>query len=230
MITITSFSKGYGFFWDQVAPWLSGYVSSINKGHLERVDAPLTISDDPKIRAINNTIAFYAFVNMVNKGASSVGYKKEREQAFNHLKFLPRNNIDSYKMTKDDQKIIMEQVDRLYGQYKDKNVIANPAFPGSGILLSGCGDLYCKNVLIEVKAGERDLYPSDIKQLLIYSALNSISSNYISIINVELYNPRQGTRYSESLEVIGRMISDRSIEEIYSEIINFSETHCLTSH
>lgn len=224
MIPVTFLSRSFPSFWMSATPWLNTYVSFVNRGQLERFDTPVSYPDEPEFRAINNTVAFYLFLESYRRGAIPKDITSAFYQAKIALQFLPRNNLEKYSMGDNDRKQIIEQTRRLLMCYRQKDILAHPEFPGCGIILSTKGDIVYDDTLVEIKAGERNLAPSDIRQLLIYLSLNFAGGNVFDLKQVEILNPRQGLRYSQEIEDLCRNISDKTSEELFSEIIvTFSE-------
>jgi len=169
------------------------------------------------------------FEMAVQSGSLSESYEIPILRAKKLLAFLPRNNIDSYQFSEGDKFVIDQQVRNLISKYSDKQITFSPQFPGCGIILNCEGDFFYKNVIVEIKAGERELTPSDYKQVLVYAALNSQASQRIEIENFEIFNPRQGVSISANLDDLCRNISDRTKEEVYSAICSFAVGNELTS-
>lgn len=215
MISEVSFSRGYTSFWTEYVPWLGDYVSAINKGLGERIDQPIHLKDEPYHRSINNVIAFTLFKNIIKEKDEDI------EKAFLEAKKIvanyPRNNLDSYILSERYIKIIQMQCERLMQHY-DKPLEFYPEFRGCGIMESCRGDLFCDETLVEIKAGERDILPSDIKQLIAYAALNWLSSNPKPIKHVEIYNPRQGFLWNEELGELILTISNIPMEDLFDQI------------
>jgi len=89
------------------------------------------------------------------------------------------------------------------------------------------GDIFYNETLVEIKAGERGILSSDIKQIITYCALNWLSNHPKKIINVEFYNPRQGILWVSELEELIMSVSNLPIEDLFDQIgkylINMSE-------
>jgi len=225
MISEVSFSRGYTSFWTEHAPWISDYVSSLNKGLVERLEYPIELGDDTIHRSINNIIAFTLFKNVIEKNDSDI------EKAFVEAKKIaanyPRNNIESYILSEEYAKIIQRQCERLVRRYKGKSAEFYPQFSGCGIMESCQGDIFYNETLVEIKAGERGILSSDIKQIITYCALNWLSNHPKKIINVEFYNPRQGILWVSELEELIMSVSNLPIEDLFDQIgkylINMSE-------
>lgn len=216
MISEISFSRGYTSFWTEHAPWISDYVSSINKGLVERLQLPIEIGDDTIHRSINNIVAFTLFKNIASQGNSKI--EDAQKESFKIVKNYPRNNLETYTMTKEYELIIQKQSERLVNRYKGKVLEFYPQFSGCGMMESCQGDIFHNNTLIEIKAGERGLLSSDIKQIITYCALNWLSNSPITIDYVEFYNPRQGILWESKLIDIIMSISNLPIEDLFDQI------------
>ena len=229
MISVTNFARGFQSFWSNITPWFHGYVGSINKGQIERFKKPLVSKDLPINRSINNTIAVLKFVEACKSESLNEDLKLAEINAKAQLRYLPRSNCKNYSMGSDDIQQIIDQARRLFVLYSKKLIVPFPFFPGCRVILTCQGDLLYSKTLVEVKAGERDLVPSDIRQTLTYLALNSASKKPISIENIEIVNPRQGTIYYDTVDNLCDAVSDRTKEDIFLEINSFAESYSLIS-
>jgi hypothetical protein len=95
-----------------------------------------------------------------------------------------------------------------------------PHFPGCGWLDECEGDVFYQGRLVEIKAGERGFRGTDIRQLLIYCALNQAAQKY-DISRVCLLNPRVGVELDVQLEQLCRDIAGRSALDVLAEIVQF---------
>lgn len=222
MISEKTFARGYSSFWTQNTPWLSDYISFLNKGSVDRIFKPLESLDEPKHRSINNSAAFIDFKQKI------IGEELEMSKiigiASESLKHLPRNELNTYELNKIHSSIILEQSKRLINTYSSKTLTFAPQFKGCGIIANCQGDLYFDDVLCEIKAGERNIHSSDIKQLLVYCALNWLSEEKINIKNIEIFNPRQGIYWNSSLIKLMDNISALPMENLFEEIGHFVYT------
>lgn len=222
MITATTFSRGYSSFWQEVAPWLNGYVVHINNAELSRCGGAVASDDHPDHKAINNLIAAIQFEMETNKLAESGEFSESQKRALSVIKYLPRSQIESYELSDLNQMVIMRQVSNLRRIYT-KNIEFSPRFSGYSIISDCEADLIIGPRLIEIKAADRKVTPSDIRQLLTYLILNKLSANPIMIKRLELYNPRHARRYETSPEDLCSNISNISFSEICSHFESFIE-------
>jgi hypothetical protein len=143
------------------------------------------------------------------------------DRALEYLKRFPRTSASSYKFNQLNQKIVLKQVDNLFENYKD-DIKLNPFFPGCGIIDNCNGDILQNEKLVEIKAGERSIVPSDLKQLIVYSALNWISeTEKYKITELEIYNPRVGYKWTNSLEDFLNSITDISKEDVFDQLTKY---------
>lgn len=216
MISEVSFSRGYTSFWTEYTPWIGDFVGSINKGMGLQTQSPITVTDDAIHRSINNIIAFTIFKNIVKFKNDNI--EDAKDEAFAIAKNYPRNNLETYSFTNANYQVIKQLANRLAYQYKDKVVEFYPQFWGCGILESCQGDLHYDDTLVEIKAGERGLLSSDIKQIITYSALNWLSRKPMIIKQIEFYNPRQGILWKSNLNDMILSISNLPPADLFDQI------------
>jgi hypothetical protein len=95
-----------------------------------------------------------------------------------------------------------------------------PKFRGCGLIEECEGDALAGSTLYEVKSGDRKFRLIDVKQLLVYCALNYVNPMY-NIDRVTLLNPRVGVFLSQPLEVLARGVAGVSASELCSDLIDF---------
>ncbi|WPO43337.1 hypothetical protein [Tardiphaga sp. 42S5] len=105
---------------------------------------------------------------------------------------------------------------RILGE--GRPIETKPQFSGCGIIDSCEGDVYFDGQLFEIKAGDRNIRSVDLRQLLVYSALN-FAEKKRKIERVGLFNPRIGTYFSSTIEELCIEISGRSAIEMLSELV-----------
>lgn len=227
MISEKNFSRGYTSFWAEFTPWLNDYVSFLNEGFVTNIEQPLHYVDDVNHRSINNILAFTLFKNAIENNNNDI------LMALDEAKIIasnyPRNNLETYTLMDTYEQIVLAQTDRLLRRYRDKNLEFYPQFSGCGIMESCEGDILSENSLIEIKAGTsaKGILPSDIKQSLVYSALDWLSENSKNIIHIELYNPRQGIFWESNIEELIKTVSNHTFEDFFDQfgkyLVNLSD-------
>ena len=98
-----------------------------------------------------------------------------------------------------------------------------PTFPGCGILAACQGDLLAGETLYEMKASEEGFRVVDLRQLLVYGALNFASRGY-AIRRFGLINPRLGVFFRANAEELVEVMAGRAAIDLFSDILDFLST------
>jgi hypothetical protein len=93
--------------------------------------------------------------------------------------------------------------------------------PGAGIVDSCDVDAIDGDVVIEIKAGNRNCRSEDIRQVLVYSALLELSCQISRVRAVEVLNPRLGWHVSSDVESLLEMAGGRSWGHFRSEFESY---------
>lgn len=96
----------------------------------------------------------------------------------------------------------------------------SPMIMGCGLVARCFGDIYLDNTLIEVKAGERNFRAIDLRQIVVYAALNHVSMQY-PIDQVIWLNPRRGVFFRSSLDDICVLAAGRSAADCLTDLVRF---------
>src|SRR5690606_22785783 len=120
--------------------------------------------------------------------------------------------------------IAIELAKRLEKYFKNqeesKPILIQPRFKGCGLLDSCYGDILVSPTLYESKMVERNLRSVDLRQLLIYCALNYRSKQY-QISDVAVINARRGMLYHFELDYLAKRVSGRTAPELLHHIADF---------
>ncbi|MBR6125600.1 hypothetical protein IKQ19_18745 [Candidatus Saccharibacteria bacterium] len=218
MISETTFARGYSSFWMERFPWLNSYVQSVNSYKLEKFSSQIIDYDRVEHRSINNVMAFIHFRNLMKD--SSFTIEKSKEEALRYMQRFPRNNLSTYCFDSNDQRVVYGQISNLK-RIPIRDAIFDPDFSGCGIIDNCRGDILQGNKLIEVKGGNRYIQPADIKQLIVYLALDWISSNKYNIYQVEIYNPRVGFSWTTDADDLFRSVTSFTKEEVLEQLTKY---------
>lgn len=114
----------------------------------------------------------------------------------------------------------------LYAAFPANSVIEFcPAFPGAGFLNSSEGDLGIGDCLIEVKTTTRKPAGKDIRQLIVYAALDANAGNR-RWTHVGIFNPRRGTLHRVEIDsLILRLSGGQPRSDVFAELISFAESN-----
>ncbi len=233
MISERKFANSFSSFWNELLPIADTFVRRINLS-LDRFYLPFesTLESNRDIRAVINELSFRLFINMTKKNELS---KTDTEvlinEVINYIKRLATNIVIDKPLSSE------EYLEAQSLSYSLSNYFTNkeygslsfwPTFRGCGKLHACKGDILCNKTLIEVKAGDRLFRVTDIRQIIIYLSLNSISKQY-NIENVALVNPRKGLAYKLSVDSLIRDCSRRKPVDVFGDIIDFLSAEILSN-
>ena len=233
MISELVFARERSGFWHELLPMEEKFVRELN-----------TLRTEQFARRTRALVAHFDrdFVN-------ELGFRLFRETALNTRLFAVRSmdRVDAESLINDtrqfierlrsssgrpSQPLIVEAVhvteaqamaQRLRRCFQTQMLLGTltfePAFPGCGIVDEANGDIYSEGTLFEVKAGDRSFRATDVRQLLVYCALNHAAGAF-RIRNVGLVNPRVGTRALVGLDECALQMAGASAPDLLAAIVH----------
>jgi len=225
-------------FWSETLPLLTpSFVKVFNEAYVEDLTA-LPLSDFSDISIGDNVekhdlLAEFSFClaeisNYVSVPVDSFkGDGGRINEAYGKaVEFLKRyknetNEIVLNQYEIDESFLIAMQYGDFF-EYLDVNdVVFRPIVKGAGFLRGCAADLSVGDTLYEIKTVSRNLAGKDIRQLLVYLALES-SNNNNRWVNAGFFNPRKALHYKFSVDhLIYRTSGGRSTIEVFQDIIDF---------
>lgn len=232
MISETAFAQGFSSAWKNITPNSEHVIRRLNLG-TERIDLPVGYDSKPSRRAFINEAAFTLFKNTFNGEKLTLDSALKNKNLLEEVSAEVRSSLGRYHDITDEQLVAPSKQEwrEIYlladtisvfvrkTRSVDDDVLIAPYFHGCGFL-SGCyGDLVIGSRLIEIKGGDRAFRAIDIRQLLTYCALNSLSGDH-EIKSVGALNPRKGIYFFVDLDTLSLEISSKPISELYYEILH----------
>lgn len=122
----------------------------------------------------------------------------------------------------DEAILLAEQYINLLAMYTEEEVIEYwPVIPGAGFLSSCRADLSVGNILFEVKTVNRNIAGKDLRQLLVYLALQSATGER-RWEEAGFFNPRRRLVYLFPIDhLIFRISGGRASGEVFQEFIDY---------
>jgi hypothetical protein len=238
MITENRFSNSFTSFWKEVIPLADRYVRMLNLS-LERFDTPLDSDSDPSRRDLINEIGFRIFKESLSykrllSSRSKPGKHLDEiaAQAWEYIRMFRKQRFRPYYATRDisapvkseiaESIVIAKRLQAFFRKVeKGKKATLSPEFPGCGIIDNSEGDIITSQTLYEIKAGERNFRLVDVRQVLVYLALNQSATLY-DITSIGLLNPRIGVFVKVKVDDLAMGTSGKSTVGLLSEIIQFA--------
>ena len=231
MISGTRFASSYTSLWQELLPTGEAFVRRMNLDR-ERFVAPLDSRVEATRRALVNEVGFTMFKLSMSEGLSlgRTQYAKEdidriylqAWETVQRSQWFVGLEVDQPNETEYDEVIEIARRLRNFfrGFHSGKNITLSPDFPGCGFVDDCVGDVLAEQTLYEVKSGERTFRLVDVRQVLIYLALNQSSKCY-GINKVGFLNPRMGLFHSLDVDDLVFRVAGKSSVELFSDIVYF---------
>lgn len=99
-------------------------------------------------------------------------------------------------------------------------LIVSPLFHGCGLVDDCAGDMLVGTTLYEIKNVDRNFRIVDVRQLLVYCALNAEKPRY-TIDSIGLVNGRSGRFYRVDLELLALGLAGSSAADLFADVVTF---------
>jgi hypothetical protein len=228
LISETAFAQDHSSAWRSLAPTTDLFIRRVNLQLCNREFPPLLSSTMPSRRAFINEMAFVSFAQVAS-GEGRGWYFEEwpstevvdsARKTISRLENLPPLSIEM--PNKDEAEDWRNQFQRLVHFFRriaeGKVLVPAPKFVGCGIIDTCFGDVLFGRTLYEVKAGQRPFRSVDIRQLLLYAALNKAESER-QLEHVGLFNPRTGLSFSIGLDELCWEVAGSPSQDLLTELI-----------
>ena len=196
---------------------------------LSRFCEPLASGEDPRNRSFISELSFRIFSDYVQKGemppSTAPEFISENliQEVIRYIqRFSPVHSDERGGVSSSEVQEAVALAVRLHAYFSGTfdRMTRQPRFAGCGTMSACEGDLLVSDILYEVKAGDRNFRTTDLRQLLIYCALNHAKPVY-SIERIALINPRVGVYWSARLDSVARRISGTTVSQLLDNIIEF---------
>lgn len=212
------FSTAFTAFWNIATPTCEHFVRKLNLSFCDRFATPMRISLT-KDRAFIAEFGFYLFV--VKRWPKKYG-AGEPEQIAEQLagkRLLRLGGEPITEISPAQRNEAREIANRLSLFFKpdEKNIVPSPLIPGCGFINHSEADMIFGSTLYEVKTVDRQFRSNDVRQLLMYCALNALAG-VASITKIGAVNPRRGIYFQLDADLVSREISGKPSSELFEDI------------
>jgi hypothetical protein len=231
MISEKAFASTFSSFWQNLAPMGDDFVRTMNLA-VRHFDRPMHSASSPSRRALVNEIGFLLYKKSQASGTSVEAIlgsdEKSAQISREAMVLVQRYQGDSgVQLAEPESREWTEGLElsrrlksSILGFANGMHILLSPRFAGCGFI-DGCeGDVLAGNTLYEVKAGSRPFRLVDVRQVVIYLALNYAKSRF-RIDNVGFLNPRLGTYYQCGVQQFTVGLSGKGAVELLSELVDF---------
>lgn len=248
MISERAFSRAFQSFWSELFPLLTPrFVSLFNEAYQKELwDStrneliPLWFSANVKRLDI---IAEFAFrlAQLAHENAIDLAEMKLHQPLVVAAQEMAFKLIQKYEGIKpviidplSEEELVAgfqlcSRYAALYSTFPNNTPIEfAPKFTGAGFLNTSEGDIGIGDTLIEVKTTTRRGSGKDLRQLIVYLALDA-NANERRWSKIGIFNPRRGTfHHAEVDALILRLSGGKPRSDVLAELIAFAESNEIT--
>lgn len=161
---------------------------------------------------------------------SITAMSEEFQQAYsNAISFLRKYASEDGRVVLNHDEIseaiaLAQQYDHFFMYIKAGSIEFSPRIAGTGYLGECTADLSVDDTLYEIKTVARNIGGRDIKQLILYLALQHATGTR-RWLHAGFFNPRKSIHYKFSVDhLIYRTSGGRSTSEVFADIVDFLST------
>lgn len=228
MISERTLIRRYTSFWQQLMP-MGREFSKYLKRRDQRYLAPLVSRIEARRRGIVNELGFRVFAATSEEGTEAVD-----ELAAEDLARLTAETLSFFESVPpreelrpigDDEVGEAREIARSIHRYLERKesrrpVVVLPPFSGCGVVDACHGDLLVGHTLYELKSGARRFQLDDLRQLIVYAALQQASGKG-AVERFGLLNPRMGIALTFDPNEVLLMTAGRPAADVYTDLIEF---------
>lgn len=210
MISERRFASAYTSVWRTLLPLSDRFLRRLNL-ESERFRPPFSSSVPASESALVNELAFRIFRANVKEELLSGDLSIEvLDRLFNETRqYLARiapgsvSRAGRLRKRSTHDALMLSVILAQFFSERDllKRLVFNPSFPGCGIVGACEADVVSPGVLYEIKGGDREFRTVDLRQLLVYAALDSFTDS-LRIRELALLNPRQGVFWQATISEV----------------------------
>jgi len=239
MISEKEFANGFAGFWSECLPFLTPQlIGEMNLAHEVLEDSegeivkPFRSGEDNSQNDFIAETAFELFAKAVKTGKDVLSLAEDQQLladvASNSMSRLLglrsywRSIRQKFPKTTTEESVALAVrfEDFFNNRSAERPIIMQPRFKGCGILDSCYGDILASTCLYESKMVDRNMRSIDLKQVLIYCALNYRSQQY-TIERVAVLNVRRAVVYEFTVDELARRAARKSAPEVFHQIADF---------
>jgi hypothetical protein len=238
MISERQLAKGFRELWDEILPVLTPHFMRLfNEAYRSEISGDISPvqsgrDTDPAM------VAEFAFhlARLVHERAGSFEDVSPNDPLIMRAESIALSLIAQYEtikyvpptpLTQDARSeglLLVRNYGTFLAKHSTEEIKFSPNIPGSGFIDSCMADLSIGKTLFEVKTVERNIASKDLRQLLVYLALQSATGEK-RWSQGGFFNPRRGLVYEFSIDKIIPLISGgRLASEVFQDMVQFFGT------
>lgn len=245
MISERSFAHSFDSFWHELLPLLTpGFVALFNAAYetvlrdvsgqeLSLLPVPTGVERRDIVAEFAFRLARIAHKEHMNlkKSLDEKGLIARAEtEAFELIRRYeggaPAEVVPLSECERSEGLRLADRYSALYLAFPEGSTIKFcPVFPGAGFLNSSEGDIAISDCLIEVKTTTRNPAGKDLRQLIIYLALDA-NAGKKRWSHMGIFNPRRGTMHLVEIDsLVLRLSGGKPRSDVFAELIAFVQSN-----
>lgn len=243
MISERTFAGGFSTFWAELLPLLTPkFVQLVNEGYEQRLlddcgrdIEPISLQPNPVLASFLGEFAFFlageaaasgkAVVDVFETDALRGNARQLAMDRIARFEAVGATELDEISQSRSLGLAafnLARNYEYFFRQRQGTGVIEfSPNVKGAGFLPTCCGDISWGTALFEVKTVNRNLSSKDIRQLVVYLALQANTGERRWTVGGFL-NPRRAVYYEFGVDdLIWRMSGSRPAIDVFHDVIRF---------
>jgi hypothetical protein len=237
MISARRFSQSFPGFWAELLPLLTpSFVHMVNENFISVVPIALEVpkASEESDSAVIAECAFYLARMASERNVTAYELCLEsrllnqalREALKEVSRFEGVEAPEPFPLTKPEWEEVVALTRNyqhfLWRKSSGRTVVFHPVVPGAGFIDSCEADLSVGESLFEVKTVNRNLAGKDMRQLIVYLALQSATGER-QWSKAGFFNPRKAIFHEFDIDdLVPQMAGGKTAGEVFHEIISFA--------
>lgn len=230
MISEVTFARQYTSFWQQALPMSTPLVRTLNR-RPEVFDKHELLAGRVRWDVLGD-LCVRLLGHRISKGRlrrKELSGKEIAELAKEAVAFVRRQRGGAkspgpFLAEIETARKLAGRLARFLEEFEPRRyIIPHPQFDGCGVIDACRGDLLVGETLYEVKLNEKGFRVTDLRQLVIYSALNYARPRH-KLKRIAVVNPRLGIFFRSDLRGMLELMAGTDAFDLLSEILDFVST------
>ncbi len=229
MIPLKTFVEGFTSFWRAQVPRSEEFVRRMNLSY-ERISPPIAANGPSERRSVVNEMStrmFQALVKrQIDRSLPDHSYLTRLEQQCKEKisRLAGGRGQVAHNLSEGEQSeahtLALVLYDYFLADLRRRDCVLDPPLKGCGLIDACEADVFARHTLYEIKAGDRGFRSIELRQLLVYCALNYASGQY-AIEKVGVVNPRQGIEFNYPIDDLAIEVAGKTSAQLFQVVIGY---------
>lgn len=231
MITERDIAEKFSIIWKQNFPLLTpNFMRVFNEAQIDMINLKSIPTNDEIRYDLVSELAFNLAAELIETDITPGQFFIDYTSVIQLVSKTARNIWKSGNYSQEDLKLneseecesilICSNIIEFVNKIKKENHVFMPKLKGYGVIPDLIADISIDDTLYEIKTVNRNFRSSDLKQLLIYLALQQVTGE-MKWRNGGLYNPRRGVYCKFNIKsLIYNISGGKSSNEVFENLLD----------